>query len=235
MTTLKKLSIAGKTIDDTTLPLLAGLTSLEEISTDRTMLGDEGYRGFAAFTNLKSLALFHPSWDKKEFTGSGLAHLKPLAKLERLTFAGSTAGDEAMAAVGELTQLREFRTWHTRQTQDGNKHLTKLTKLVGLRLGQRLPPYGQASPPSFDDSTLPLLAQIKTLERLELTEAKLSAGRVVSALKDLPALKMVLIQETDVSDGDVAALKAALPHAQIDFKPLTAEERETLLTKKLKL
>jgi len=54
-----------------------------------------------------------------------------------------------------------------------------------LRIGQRLPEWGKASPVSFDESTMPVIAQLKTLETLELTEARLSA-RIIPQLKALP-------------------------------------------------
>lgn len=233
-TTLKKLSVDGKTLTDATLPLLAELKDLEELSTNQSRLTDDGYRHFAAIANLKSLALFHPSWDMKEFTGSGLAHLKSLPKLERLTFAGSTAGDEAMAAIGALTNLREFRTWHTMQTQAGNEHLLKLTKLATLRIGQRLPRWGQSPPASFDAATIPTIAQLSSLERLEIMEARLTAANLLP-LKELPRLKRVVIQQTDISAADVETLRSSLPNVQIDFTPISAAERESLIAKKLKL
>jgi len=137
-TAIKKLTISGKTITDATIALLTGLAELEELSTDGIQLTDAGFKHIAAFKKLRSLALFHPAFRSEAFAGSGLAHLKMLPKLERLTFAGSTAGDAALEAVGQLTQLREFRTWHTAQTQAGNAHLVKLTRLTALRIGQRL-------------------------------------------------------------------------------------------------
>jgi len=137
-TTIKDLTLSGKTITDETFALLTGLTDLERISCDGIQLTDAGYKHFTAFTKLKSLAFFHPAFRSEQFAGSGLAQLKALPNLERLTFAGSTAGDVAMESIGQLTQLKEFRTWHTAQTQAGNAHLTKLS-LTSLRLGQRLP------------------------------------------------------------------------------------------------
>lgn len=230
---LKKLTINGKTLNDTTLPLLSGLTELEELSTNQTSLSDDGYRHFAAFKNLRMLALFHPSWDLKTFTGTGLAHLKDLPKLERLTFAGSTAGDAALQAVGQLTQLHNFATWHTLQTQEGNKHLLNLTNLTDLRIGQRLPK-GPSPAPSFDASTIPLLARIKSLQRLELFEARLTA-KALKPLKDLPQLKQLKIHTVDIPESDIESLRLTLKDVKIDFKPMTDEEQNTTLVKKLKL
>lgn len=234
VTTLKNLTLSGKTITDETLALLTGLKELEQLSTDGIQLTDAGYKHFAAFQKLKSLAFFHPAFRSEKFTGSGLAELRALPNLERLTFAGSTAGDTAMEAVGQLTQLKEFRTWHTAQTQAGNAHLVKLTQLTGLRIGQRLPEWGKDSPASFDDSTLATLAQIKTLESLELTEARLTAA-IIPHLKALPKLARLKIQQVDISAADVAALKAALPNVKVDFEPMTEADKEALLKKKLRL
>ncbi len=234
ITTLKKLTVSGKTMTDATLPLLAGLTELEDLSTDGIQLTDDGYRHFAVFAKLRSLALFHPAYRSPSFTGRGLAHLRALPRLERLTFAGSTAGDTALAAVGQLTQLKEFRTWHTAQTQAGNVHLTHLPQLRALRIGQRLPTNGQPTPPSLDESTFATLAQIKSLESLELTEARLTAA-IIPPLAALPRLSKLKILTVDISAADVAALRTALPNVKIDWQPLTDTDREATLVKKLKL
>lgn len=233
-TTIKDLSISGKTITDETLALLTGLMNLERLSTDGIQLTDDGYKHFAAFQKLTSLAFFHPAFRSEKFTGTGLAHLKALPKLERLTFAGSTAGDAAMESIGQIAQLKEFRTWHTAQTQAGNTNLLKLTNLKALRIGQRLPNWGKDSPVSFDESTMQTLAQIKTLESLELTEARLSA-KIIPHLKTLPKLTKLKLETVDIPTADVEAIKAALPNCKVDFKPMTDAEKEALLVKKLRL
>lgn len=234
VTSIKQLSTDGKTLNDANLPLLARLTELETFSTNSTALSDEGYKGFQAFRKLKSLALFHPSFNNGAFTGKGLAYLKELPKLERLTFAGSSAGDAAMEAVGQITQLKDFSTWHTAQTQDGNKHLLNLKELRSLRMGQRLPRGAKPSGPSFDESTIKLIAQLKSLQKIELFEARLSA-KGLEPLKDLPALKDIKIHQTDIPAADVEAVRSMLKNVKVDFKPMTDEEREALLVKKLKI
>lgn len=232
-TTIKDLTISGKTITDSTLALLTGLTELERLSSDGIQLTDAGYKHFTTFQKLKSISFFHPAFRSKDFTGSGLAHLKALPKLERLTFAGSTAGNVAMEAIGQLTQLKEFRTWHTAQTQAGNAHLAKLS-LTSLRLGQRLPEWGKDTPISFDESTISLVAQIKTLEALELTEARLSA-KIIPHLQALPKLTKLKIETVDIAAADVEAIRNALPNCKVDFKPMSEAEKESLLVKKLRL
>jgi hypothetical protein len=233
---LKKLVMYGSCngLNDETLASLSGLSELDDLGIDGMTLSDDGFKHFTAFKNLRSLSLFHPSWNFKSFTGTGLAHLKDLPKLERLTFAGSTAGDAAMESVGQLTQLKDFRTWHTAQTQSGNTHLLKLVNLKELYIGQRLPMGGKPSPASFDDSTLATIAQIKTLERLTLTEAKLTL-KGLETLKPLSNLKSLKFLQVDMAEDEVKKLDAAFPGIKVEFKPMSEKEREDLIVKKLKL
>lgn len=233
-TSLKKLSLSGKTLDDATLPLLAGLVELEEFSTNNTQLSDQGYRHFAAMVKLKKLALFHPSWDRAEFTGEGLAHLKDLPHLERLTFAGTTTGDRAFEAIGTLTQLKELHFWHTMHTPAGNEHLKKLTNLTVLRIGQRLPRGNPPPPPSFDAATIKLIAAMPSLERIELFEAVFTADDLLP-LKQLPRLKALKISQTDITLADVETLRAAMVGVKVEHLPITEEDRAATLVKKLKL
>lgn len=233
---LKVLVMYGscKGLNDETLPLLAGLEGLEELGIDGMALSDDGFKHFAPFKNLRSLSLFHPSWALKTFTGTGLEHLKELPKLERLTFAGSTAGDAAMEAVGVLTQLKDFRTWHTAQTQAGNAHLLKLVNLKELYIGQRLPMGGKASPASFDDSTLATIAQMKSLERLTLTEARLTL-KGLEPLKTLSKLKSLKFSQVDMAEDEIKKLEGLFPGVKVEFKPLGEKELDELIKKKLKL
>lgn len=233
-TKLRKLTLSGNTLTDATLPLLAPLTELEDLNTNLSALTDDGYRHFAALKKLRSLALFHPSWDSQQFTGAGLAHLKALPALERLTFAGSTAGDTAMEAVGQLTQLRQFHTWHTAQTQAGNVHLLKLTNLTLLRIGQRLPKRGAECAPSLDATTISTIAKMKSLQSLEIFEARLTAD-ALAPLKSLPTLVRLNIHTADIPEADVALLRTKLPAVKIDFTLITEAEREATLVKKLRL
>ncbi|WP_425617916.1 hypothetical protein NA78x_001606 [Anatilimnocola sp. NA78] len=232
---MKKLTLYGscKGLNNDTLPLLTKLTKLEELSTDGMQPTDDGLKAISEMKSLKSLSFFHPSWGSKEFIGTGVAHFAELPKLERLTIAGSPFNDQGMAAVGKLTRLKSFRTWHTFQTEAGNEQLLKLTNLKDLRLGQRLRKYdGKPNPPSLTDETLGVLARLTTLENLWLDEAKLSRA-ALAQLKALPHLKLLTLERVDISDADIEGLRQDLPNVKIDVKPLTDEQR-TALEKMLK-
>ncbi len=227
---LKSLTLYGqcKGLTDETLPHLSGLTNLEELGTDGIQVSDAGLAKLTALTNLRSLSLFHPSFGMKGFDGSGFAALKSLPKLERLTIAGTPFNDKGMAAITEIKQLRDFRTWHTYQTPAGNESLTKLPELRSLWLGQRLRRYdGGSNAVSLDDSTFDVLTKLKTLESLTLDEARLSLT-ALRRLKELPRLKKLELRRIDIPAADFEALCAALPSVAIDWKPLTDDERTKL-------
>jgi len=227
---LKSLTLYGscKGLTDETLAHLAGLTALEELGTDGIQVTDAGLKHLAALPNLRTASFFHIAFPDKGFTGAGFAAFKSLPKLERLTVAGTPFNDKGMAAVAELTQLKEFRTWHTYQTQAGNEHLLKLTGLRSLMLGQRLRQYGgKPNGLSIDDATLATLAKLNSLESLGLDEVRLTHAGLVQ-LKALPNLKKLTLQRADIPEADIAKLRADLPKVTIEWKPLTEDERKKL-------
>lgn len=227
---LKSLTLYGQChgLTDATLAHLAGLTALEELGTDGNQVTDAGLKHLANLPNLRSASFFHIAFPDKGFTGAGFAAFKTLPKLERLTVAGTPFNDLGMAAVAELTQLKEFRTWHTYQTQAGNESLLKLTGVRTLYLGQRLRQYnGKPNALSLDDRTLATLAKMKSLESLTLDEVRLTHAGLVQ-LKALPNLKKLALLRTDIAEAEVAKLHADLPGVSIEFKPLTDEERKKL-------
>ena len=133
-----------------------------------------------------------------------------------------------MAAIAEIKQLRDFRTWHTYQTSAGNEPLAKLPELTSLWLGQRLRRYdGGSNFASVNDSTFDVLTKLKTLESLTLDEARLSLA-ALQRLKELPRLKKLELRRIDIPAADIEALQASLPNVAIDWKPLTDDERTKL-------
>ena len=207
---LKTLSLS-KGPSDGQLALLSGLQELESLQTNLSTATDDGMKGLLPLKKLRILKFFHPA---KTFTGSGLASLAALPDLERLTVAGSLEfGDDGMAAVATLTRLKEFRTWHAGQTIEGVKKLKSLPNLKSLTLGQRL---AYKPPTTVSDETLPILAELSSLESLQLEEARLSFD-ALKQLKSLAGLKTLILQGIDIADADVERLRAELPRATLTW------------------
>lgn len=223
----------ASSLTDKTLALLAPLVNLQEMSLEGSDFSDEGCKHFAPFTKLKSLALFHPSRNRAEFTGAGLAHLAVLPAFERLTVAGANVGDAAFIAVAKLPHLVEFRQWHNLETAAALSHLKGMPKLRRLMIGQRLTSKTRGKEPSFTDATIDLIVQLTGLEELTLTEARLSGDALIK-LKALPKLKKLSVSQVDTPAADIEKVKAALNGVTISWKPLT-EEQGKMLADKLKL
>lgn len=201
----------GPGLGDASLALLSGLSELEYLSTNLSLISDDGMKGFAPFKSLKILKFFHPC---KAFSGAGLVQLAELPHFERLTVAGSLAfNDEGMAAVGRLTRLKEFRSWHAGQTLEGVKKLKDLPNLQQLTLGQRL---AYKPPTTLSDETLAVLSEIKSLESLQLEEARLKRDSLV-LLKQLPALKKLTLEGIDLPEAEVDRLREELPKVEIKW------------------
>ena len=222
---LQTLTLYGqcKGLTDDTFAHLTSLKELESIGTDGAQLTDDGLKQFAALQNLRSASFFHLSFGMKGFTGEGFGFLKNCPKLERLTAAGISMGDEGFAAIATITQLHDLRTWHTYQTEAGNAAIAKLPNLTGLQIGQRLP--GKDRKVSLSDGSISTLATIKTLESLKIGEAHFTLD-ALRGLKSLPKLKRLGLYETDIPAADVEKLRAELTGVQIEFVPLTEEQKK---------
>lgn len=207
---LKTLSLSDG-IDDERLSQLTVLAKLEYLQTNLAQVTDDGTKPIARLTNLKNLKFFHPG---KAFTGAGLAHLAEMPNLERLTVAGSLAfNDDGMAAVARLTRLKEFRTWHAGGTDEGVKKLKALKELKSLNLGQRLTYKLPACP---TDATISHLTELKGLESIQLSEARLTFA-ALKQLNQLPELKKLTLEGIDISKDELERLKTELPLVKIDW------------------
>jgi hypothetical protein len=211
---LKKLVVYGgcKGLNDKTLAHLTGLATLEELHTDQIQVSDDGLKQLTALKELRALSFFHVSFGSKTFTGTGLAHVKELSKLERLTIAGTPFNDQGMEALGQLTQLKEVGTWHTGQTAAGMDHLKGLKNLTRLHMGQRL----YDGKPSLTDETMAVLTELKSLESLQLDEARLT-GAALAKLKALPKLKRLTLHVIDIPEAEVEALRGQLTSVEVKW------------------
>ncbi|MHC4880928.1 MAG: hypothetical protein ACYTGL_31135, partial [Planctomycetota bacterium] len=68
----------------------------------------------------------------------------------------------------------------------------------------------------------------------DLQEARLTLAGL-KRLQTLPNLRELKLQWIDIPAADVDQLRDLLPNVELNWQPMTAEQRESLLTKKLKL
>src|SRR6185436_2208082 len=107
----------------------------------------------------------------------------------------------------------EFRTWHAGQTLEGVKKLKELPNLKNLTLGQRL---AYKPPTTVADDTLEVLAELTSLETLQLEEARLKVD-ALAQLKRLPELKKLTLEGIDLAEADLEKLKGEMPKVEIKW------------------
>jgi hypothetical protein len=205
LTAVKQLGF-GKGFNEDGLKAIGAATKIENLSTNGMDISDEGIKALAAWKALRSFAIFHPG---KRLTGTGLA---ALTQVERLTVAGSAEfADAGMAAVGTLTQLKNFRTWHSGVTTEGVRKLAGLKNLTSVWIGQRL---SYTPPVTLSDDALPVLAELSNLEDVTLSEARLTLA-ALGQLKKLAHLKRLTLDGIDIAESDINALKQQIPKTDV--------------------
>jgi len=210
LTHLQSLDFGGG-LTDQGVALIAPLTEVEVIQTNKAQVTDAGVKGFTQLKKLRVLKFFHPG---KSFTGTGLAELAGMPNLQSLTVAGSDFfGDEGMAAVARLEQLPEFRCWHDAESLEGVSKLKGLKNLKNINLGQHL---SYKPPATVSDQVVAILVEMKSLESIQLSEARLKLTALVE-LKQLPSLKTLTLDGIDMPEADVEQLKKELPKVQIKW------------------
>jgi len=222
---LRLISTGGKGLDDSAIERLAKLDP-EGLVLDGSGITDDGFKYIATMKSLRSLSIGHII--RKEFTGAGFAMLKDLPKLEKLSFGGSGTRESAMNAIGELTQLKEFSSWHTQNGDPTNPYLLKLIHLESLTIGNSLKRWdGKPRQLCLTDASLPTLAQMTSLQSLTLMQSRLSYSALLQ-LKMLTNLKKLRFDGVDLSAEEIEKLRAELPGVTITGKALNDEARKQL-------
>jgi hypothetical protein len=207
------------TLTDETLALLSTLESLEDLEIDGAKITDDGMKALASLKNLRKCVFFHLG--KEKFTGAGISRLAALPRFESFGCGGCSFNDEGMAACAKLPRLRELRIWHTMATDAGVARLAGMTTLKIVQLGPQFTP-------RITDASVATLSTIKSLETVSVMETRLTWEKGLSKLKDLPALKVLELQQDEISEADLAKLQTSLPKVKVDYKAPSAEQKEEL-------
>lgn len=181
-------------------------------------ISDAEMASFAAFPELQNITLWHNSGNG--FTGTGLAGVAKLPKLERVTLAGGSFDDAGMAEAAKLPKLKELRAWHSKFTDTGIAAFRNHPALESITIG---PMWEKA----LTDKTLESLATCPKLKKFGISETWLTWE---GGLKHLTKLKGTL---TDLDFGnciiepaDVKRLQQEMPGTKIVWKGLSAGKEE---------
>lgn len=150
----------NKSPDTAALSALATEAKVKSIMLDGCTLKSDGVAALAQSKTLTALKLEHTMVNKVP----DLKVLASITTLEDINLGGSDFGDEGLATLSALTNLRVLHLGHvgrsdkTAFTTEGLKSLTKLPKLESLIIHLHKP----------DDAMIPVLAGLRTLKDLKV-------------------------------------------------------------------
>ncbi len=150
----------NKTLDVSALGELAANSVIKSITLDGCTLKSDAVAALAKSKTLTTLKLEHTMVNKVP----DLKALSDITTLEELNLGGSDFGDEGLATLSALTNLRVLHLGHvgrsdkTAFTTEGLKALAKLPKLESLIIHLHKP----------DDAMIPVLAGLKTLKDVKV-------------------------------------------------------------------
>ncbi|MBL8826844.1 MAG: hypothetical protein JNM18_07635 [Planctomycetaceae bacterium] len=230
--TLESLHIISTKANDEWIKPLGKLTNLKSLRfVNNGKLTDAGMETFAGLTNLESFSFVGTG-----ITGRAYAKCTNWSKVARVSHRGSQIDDEGLKELCEhLPNLENISLAHAHFTDAGAPHLAKLTKLKGLEIGtaaatpaslqhiRALPLEYLQLGEGFDKSeSLPLIADIKTLKRLTLTNC-----RTITAddLKQLTAMKQ--LESLELGSPELPDERLPLLQAFSHLKELKLIDRKT--------
>jgi Leucine-rich repeat (LRR) protein len=259
LTNLESLNVAQSSwvnsrmqIGDRAMAYVAGFTKLRELDLSRLPVTDEGFAKLSALAELRSLNI-----SGTQITASGLKTLASFPHLQLLEAGGPAINDESMQFVGQCHELRSLMLGGV--GDEGFRHVAKLRKLERITItGDRvtdaalvnLTSLGELAhielrAPTITDEGLKAIAQIDSLERLDLWADGPGMGRPqgghftaagYAALSKMPKLKELWVNQfkgawTDlreltnlkvlhlmmpsISQDEVRLLQKALPNVRV--------------------
>ena len=145
----------------------------------------------------------------KELGGTVDVDASKEARVVKVNLARTKAGNDDLAQLESLPELRSLSLSSTSVTDAGLKQLRSLAKLQSLRLAAT----------SITDDGLSQVGAMSTLQELDLAGTPISdAG--LARLKNLQKLRQIYITSTRVTAKGVAEFQKALPNCQVQHESL---------------
>jgi Leucine-rich repeat (LRR) protein len=195
-TRLKRLNVRGTKVTDMTVRYVASVPSLESLDIGFTQVTDVGLDPLASLPNLKELSI-----GGNKLTDSGLQPLRQMTGLTYLDLSGAQRTDSGL--------------WSISLTEAGFDVLAMLGSLSHLRLNGLL----------VTSRGLEKLNRLAKLERLDLQGCKRVGDDAAPVLASFPALRLVDLTGTGVTEKGLEQLRRAKPQCTVLSGNLSGSER----------
>ena len=181
---------------DRNLAYIAGLTKLEEINFENSMIGDAGLAHLRNMKKLRKLDIFsNPSTGR--ITDKGIVHLKSLTALEEVRLPSQCLTDTGIVHLAEMDSLRKVNVSSRHLTDKDMVQFTQMKSLDDLDL----------SCPNITDAGLAAICRCGALKSLTIGRCKISdAG--LAHVAGLKSLEHLAIRHVPIKGDGLRVLRA---------------------------
>jgi len=180
---------------DMNLAHIAGLTDLEEINFEDSLIGDAGLAHLRNMRKLKKLDLFsNPNTGR--ITDAGIAHLKTLTALEEVRLCSECLADSGIIHLADLDSLKKMNLWSSHLTDTGIAAVERMKSLEEL----------DVMCPNLTEAGFARLCLCPSLNSLSINRCKV-ADAGLAHLAKLKSLEYFAIDNTPVTGDGLAVLK----------------------------
>jgi Leucine-rich repeat (LRR) protein len=214
---LTAVDLGGARVTDKSAGKLAKITGLTAIYLDHSEITGETLK---ALTGLKGLVWLDVGATK--VTGADLSTIAQMPRLVHLFAARIGATDEDLAALEPMTELRSLDLSNNAITAAGLKRLTGAKGLTTLRFAR--PQYPTDKKKTFGDDDVPVIAEFKELEELDLSGTAIT-NKGFQALTACTKLKVLKLTRTSVSFAGITGMDnlTALTRLEAEITPVDDE------------
>jgi Leucine-rich repeat (LRR) protein len=198
---LKRLNVRGTRVSDGTLEVVSHLTQLEALDIANTPVTDNGFDYLITLTRLKELSL-----GRRRLSDNVLEMLRLLPTLTHLDLSGPRSADRPDLVLG--SRMGEPGT----VDENAVRAISELKDLNVLKLGYS----------NISADGLRILSALSQVEKLGLEACTRIDDGVVTELANWKSLKYVDLQETQVTEKGVEALRTLKPGLKILAGPFVA-------------
>ena len=160
---LVELDAGGSPVNDEGLLALCAARGLEKLTLRAATITDAGFQPVAQLLKLKELNLA----EIPGLTGTGFADIAELSGLAVVTLSDSGITDKGMKSIARLFELKHLDLDRTKITDDGIKQLAGKRALEKLSVQETK---------VGDSGLLAVVAEAKSLKKVEVRKSKVSKG-----------------------------------------------------------
>ncbi|MGB2862833.1 MAG: hypothetical protein WBC05_05855 [Sedimentisphaerales bacterium] len=215
LTNLEYLGLEGAQVSDAGLVYLKNMSKLKSLRLYGTRVTEKGFVHLENLTNLEELNVLYG------VTETGLMALSKLPSLKNITVDGNLLSEEGLALLSKFKSLEHVYIDNTDKMDAIVKELINLPGLKELTLGTGLTDEGlvklknmqflqslMIGPSQITGKGIAALAEIPSLQKLQLRQAKLDSEDDWVALGKLSALQSLNLQYllSEVTDAHISHL-----------------------------